>query len=392
MPKDDKHTKRQNENSVGSPMPQNSKTSAKKQITFRADGKKKKPLYYEAFEGILKVGVAVLFLFVMFSLFSLFINLFSLVYVRIIATVVSSIPIGFVKVVKIMSKHKKINDEVKALAEMLSAIGSFIKQKCKDSFLIKALCLMIVIPLLLALVLSSSSDVSALTTAKVNAVWESMQGWKETLSSSEEEPKKDEVMFYSPEMTFIITNSDYSAGVTYELFSESYFYSVDNLLMHLKTIHNSKTSVENTDEYYDAQEAFNKFSDDVEVGKAYKVLYGQDEEWYSKLPNEEALLSIIKTQEEKAVLYPSYHIYNCLSNSYQTLALEYYRQNANKSTIKYFYLMSIKSDIKSIEYSTQKGELYAAIDRIITRYDDILLCCDYNDDEKRYLESLIESF
>ena len=98
----------------------------------------------------------------------------------------------------------------------------------------------------------------------------------------------------------------------------------------------------------------------------------------------------LETNEEtNAETNPSYHIYYCLSNNYQRLALEYFNQEQNADTIKHFYLMSIKYEIKCMEYATEREQLNKSADRIITRYEDILYCCKCTRTEASYLQTLL---
>lgn len=386
---------KQNTNSASSTTPENNaqcKDQPINRYSVQAHKKREKPLYYKSLESVLKLFLAIGIVVLMIAVFAIFINLFSIIYARIITTVVSVSSVIFTVAVKIIGKDKEISEGVKDLADLLFLIVKLIKKKCNKSYFVKGICIIIAVPFCISLVISHSSKLRVAAVSEVNEGWDNVINWFESLPSEEESFEKEDELSYPLEMSFIIENYDYSNKITRELVSEAYFFSQDNLVEYLKSIYNSKEPIEKISEYYEAQNAFDSFSNDVASGEAYKVLYGQDEEWYSKLPNEEELHSVINKQKEKAELYPSYLIFERLSNNYQKLALEYHHQNANKDTIKYFYLMSIKNDIKSIEYSTKSKELYASIHRIITRYNDILLCCNYDEEEELYLKTLINSF
>lgn len=391
--KDTKH--KQKTSSASSATPENKnkhKDISRNRYTSHTYKKREKPLYYKSLESVLMLLISIVIALIMIVFFAIFINLFSIVYARIVTVIVSLSPIVFTVGVKLIGKYKEISEGIKDLVDLFFEIVKSIKQMCNKSYFVKGICITIAVTFCISLLISHSSKLRVAAVSEVNERWDTFVDWFESLPSEEEASEKEEVLSYPPEMSFIIENYDYSDKITQELISEVYFFSQDNLVEHLKSIYNSKEALEKRSEYYEAQNAFDSFSDDVDAGEAYNVLYGQNEEWYSKLPNEEELHSVIKLQEEKAELYPSYLIYKRLSNNYQMLALEYDDQYANKETIKYFYMMSIKNDIKSIEYATKKEEFYAAIDRILTRFNDILLCCDYDEEEEIHLKSLINSF
>lgn len=277
---------------------------------------------------------------------------------------------------------------------MLAWIHDIIKDFCNEYKIMNDIRISTIIVVLTSMVLmifpgsraKAVSFVDHISDKAKTAIYETIGYEDDAENMLTEEETKNNVsndIIYPRDMTFIIDKRDCSVNITSELVSETCFYHVNNPLVYLDSLYGSEYSNKEP-EHYKTQDKENAFTNALGNAEKYKKVYGQDDEWYGKLPTESDLLSVIDSQLEEAELYPSFYIYNRISNNYQTLALEYYYQNSIQVTIKYYYLLSIKYDIESIKHSANKKEFYIALDRIITRYEDILYCCKGDVDEEHF--------
>lgn len=175
---------------------------------------------------------------------------------------------------------------------------------------------------------------------------------------------------YNEDMDFIIDNNDLREKINNTVLSNAYLnseYDSGEYLRELSYLRGSKTPKENNDKLKDIK------------NKEY-IFYNIND-----LLTEKDLMNIINEQDSYAENYPSYYIYNRLSNNYQKLALEYKKQNSYTSTMKYYYLKSIEYDIKCVEYAETKEQYYTSLNRLYYRYNDIYIFCSNTEEEKEKL-------
>ena len=398
------HSLHTGEKSIVSNTFKNSKAKPIKRVNIKTKrSKQQKTSLSKAVEAFVVLIWLVVILVVAFATFSVFIKFFSTLRV-LFGTIIASSAL-FVSAYKI---GKKLNlapkffehPDDKTIIEFLKSIKNMFKKFYKRNSFTQKLCIVIAFPVIVSLVLSFIPKISASANEFVDNVWnivfqldddsnDDEDNYAEDSHYKEEDNDYINTTSYPPEMTFIIESEKYSHEIPSDLISEAYLYSIENPWEYFNSIYNTKKSNQNNNIYYMAQKNEDAFVAKVDEGIKYKTLNGQNDIWYSLLPKEDDLRSIIKQQETNAETNPSYHIYYCLSNNYQRLALEYFNQEQNADTIKHFYLMSIKYEIKCMEYATEREQLNKSADRIITRYEDILYCCKCTRTEASYLQTLL---
>lgn len=358
----------------------------------------------KAIEFFIILKWIVIILIVILILFFIFTKLFSTLHLFLRVFIVASAT--FPMQCKIVKKFNWVRTflsqpDVKTVVKFFYYIKSIFKRFYNRNEFVKKACKVMIFPIVVSFVISFFPKISAAANNAVdyalNTIFEVIddsgayeKGNKDDISVPPEEGNiYTETINYPLKMTFIINSERYFCEIPANLIHEVYLYSVENPREYFNSIYNTEESSQNNVVYYKEQKKEDEFVAKVNDGIRYKTLYGQNDTWYNLLPKEEELRSIINKQEEKAKTYPSYHIYNCLSNNYQRLALEYYNQEQNTDIIKYLYLMSIKYEIKSMEYATEREQLYKATERIITRYEDILFCCECTSTETSYLQTLL---
>lgn len=355
-----------------------------------------------AFELLGKLSILIVVIVFLLIVFLISVKLFSKV-IGIVLVAAGAIPSACLVIIKKFFKKtwKKIErSSVQPIFTMFAWIHEIIKDFCNEYKIMNDIRISTIVVILISIVLmifpvpraKAVRFVDHIIDKAKTAIYETI-GYEEDTENmlteeyaenmlTEEETKNNvsNDIIYPHDMTFVIDKRDCSASITSELVSETYFYHVSNPLVYLDSLYGSEYSNKEP-EHYKTQDKENAFTNALQNAEKYKKVYGQDDEWYGELPTESDLLSVIDAQLEEAELYPSFYIYNRISNNYQTLALEYYYQNSIQVTIKYYYLLSIKYDIESIKHSANKKEFYIALDRIITRYKDILFCCKGDADE-----------
>lgn len=389
MSDDNKHINQQSKNSASPTATKNDEENS---------------FFHDCFLALGKIIVILGIIIFLYVIFSMLIKLFSSV-ICITLTVIGVLPSICIVAIKRLSKElwgKISNSSLKPIFNMFEAINKIIKYHCNKNKLLKD------ISIALIFIFAFSFVISLLPGARIKAlefvdnvndhvkntvyviIGKDVMNGESVDTDLERENQGVNDTQYPYDMTFIIEKRDCSEYITRELVEETYFYHEDTPLLYLDSLFGDEYS-EKTPEYYMFQEDEDKFTNAVNDAEKYKKVYGQDDEWYSQLPTEMELLSIIDSQLAEAKIYPSFYIYNRISNNYQTLALEYHYQNANQKTIKYYYLLSIKYDIESIKSSADKNEFFIALDRIRTRYEDILYCCG-DDIDNDYFNDLLERF
>ncbi len=399
-----KHTKKQKNTSANPPMttPQGAQNKKKSIIKLNVKSNSRKQVETPTnivFMGVRKLVLALMKAVFIFIIFSLFLEIFSVINSLFIKISVVSIPAPLSLYIKKLIKKELANNP--SLIEFSSNIKNAFEKLIQKSDSIKKAWIIILITISAAFFISLSPKLTAATFAKIDVAKAFVTEIIEDISSDKIPSEEDgtdsigiptvvpnEGIDYPPQMSFILQKNNFEKLITPELTAESFLYNTDEPLEYLYSIYSTKESTNNTLVYYKAQKEEDDFTVAVNEGERYKKMYGQTSDWYDMLPKEQELWSVIEQQKSKAEIYPSNHIYNSLSNNYQRLAIEYHNQNENKETIKYLYLLSIKYEIKCIEYATNQTELYESLDRIATRYEDILFCCDCNEQEIIYLSSL----
>lgn len=195
-------------------------------------------------------------------------------------------------------------------------------------------------------------------------------------------------IIYNEKATFKINDSDLSYMLHDEHINKIYLSAAncyDNIEEYFRETFHSKEPQPQT--FNQIQDTENLFLNRIQLAKEYKELYGINDEWYNYLPSENELIKIINAQEDHAESHPDFLIYYRLSNNYQRLALEYLNQEANKSTVKYYFIMSLLCDYHCIEYADTKKQYNIALNRIYYRYSDIYYECTNTLDEKLQLET-----
>lgn len=397
------------EKSLASNSLKNSKSKPIKRVNIKNKRSKQQDTSLsKAIEAFVVLMWLVAILVIVFAVFSISIKFFSTL--RVFFGTIITLSSLFVSAYKI---GKKLNlapkffehPDIKTIVEFLMSIKNIFKKFYKTNSFTQKLCIVIVLPVIVSLVISFIPKISASANEFVDNVWSIVfrldddsddnednyieNSYVEDYHHKEEDNDNINTTSYPPKMTFIIESENYSHNISADLLSETYLYSIVSPWEYFNSIYNTKKSAQNNNIYYAAQKNEDAFVAKVDEGIKYKTLNGQNDIWYNLLPKEDDLRSIIKQQETNAETNPSYHIYYCLSNNYQRLALEYYNQEQNTDIIKYFYLMSIKYEIKSIEYATKREQFYKATERITTRYEDILFCCECTNTEISYLQTIL---
>lgn len=174
-------------------------------------------------------------------------------------------------------------------------------------------------------------------------------------------------------------------------YDQVYLYDTDFLpLDYLQNIKSSENSIPAENNIYRYEKAENDFYNNEKSAKKYADYYGKDNTWVNKLPLEQDLIQVIKIQDEVAQETPNYKVYYRMSNNYQTLALEHLKQDSPKNIVKVYLQKSALCDIESIRYCISNEEFVISLNRLKTRYSDILTYCDNNKEEEKQLYYLTE--
>ncbi len=193
---------------------------------------------------------------------------------------------------------------------------------------------------------------------------------------SNDNEETNEHITYNQNMEFILIKN--KIEIPNSLYKCVYLQNVqfNNATDYADSIFNTKENSYNENKLgVSVQKLENNFYGAVEAAKQYSSVYGQNDEWYQRLPSEEELLYLIKEAELFSNNYANFFVYNRISNYYQKLALEYIRQDDDKDIAKYYYMKSIEFDYMSIRYADNEYDYNIAIERLRERYNDIYSYC-----------------
>lgn len=202
---------------------------------------------------------------------------------------------------------------------------------------------------------------------------------------------------YNEKMSFILRGDERSGDITPDLTEYVYAMSIDSddILLYTAELSGNRLPLATSNYIKDShiQKLEDAFLHAIEHANEYLEDHERDAIWYQCLPSEQELLNVIQAEEEYANDNGNAFIYNRLSNNYQMLAEEYYKQNKSQGTIKYYYMKSIECDYKCISFvskSDKKDYYNISMARLYWRYNDILLCCkdELDEEEIERLEAL----
>lgn len=345
----------------------------------------------EDFARYLKVTIAIILIIVATVVLTIFFLFLHIIFSTVITiAIVGGVPIVLAICAKIFSYY---------FGNQNIDLKDFVPKKLYAKILVG----IVVTSLIFSAILACISPVSTWTKKKTVVILNEIVHELENDVTSEIDVKTtyvdtsnvdnaDEEILYDSNMSFKINGTDLSHKIDKALYEEAYLEQIskdNSVLSYLRTRHNSKQSHYNNSEYKKIQESEDLFIKKVEEGEIFKNQNEPNQTWYDSLPSENELLNIIDQQVNYADSNPNYQVYNQISNNYQRLALEYYKQNACKATIKYYYYMSLIYDIQSIPYSRSETEFNRSVERIYFRYRDIACCCENTPEEVDRLNYLI---
>ncbi len=290
------------------------------------------------------------------------------------------------------------------IAEAIFVLNSKrIKKRWRLKFITFTMIKKIVTLVLIATILSTicwqipvvKAIVSDSTLSILDLIKRKVESNSAEVNNEETETTTKRISQYNPNMTFKINYYDKSPELCYAMFEQIYFYVNDNaevesILKHFNEIYGIKASKNEEKEFFQIQSKEDEFISKMQISSNYKDKHGVNDEWYELLPHENELLEIIRRQKEYAENYPGYIILLRLSNNYQRLAQQYLYQDASKSTVKYYYYMSLIYDYECIKYADNEEQLNSSLSRVYYRFRDIVSYCETTDMEKAKATLVLE--
>ncbi len=341
---------------------------------IRFSSKKEMTKYFiKVFSLTILLIVSVIIIFAVLTNLFLILQAFFVGITKILLTI-ASIPL-------ICNFNDKIKKRIKK--------NNFIK-KIKKSTLIKGIVNLVYVSLISSIILFNIPCINAWSMNSAQKI-HTIIGDSMNETSALEEPIVPNT-YNNDNINFIINHENLSNELSDDFLSAAYLYSQQDkdVLTYFNEIYQSETPISSANNYMKIQEIEDIFLQRINVAKNHKQVNGADEKWQELLPCENDLLKIIAQQKKYAEEYPTFLVYQRLSNNYQRLALEYLQQSANESTIKYYYCQSLLCDYNSIKYAQNTQDYETALNRIYYRYQDIYTNCELSYDEANHLSSLMK--
>ena len=309
----------------------------------------------------------------------------------------------------IIPKIKKFRDNNQKVFNKIKEIGVSILKRIKDHFIHAKFPKKVLLIILLLSVIFSVAEcfIPYARTRAMDSINSSIQSLQQEISklSSEKEVKQDvrdnndinlqqdEELLKMRELknvpSFIITEVD--DCISKELYEQ--FFNVnynDGIIHYFQMQYNPDDDLNFNHFDYEIVYKQNLFEEKIAKALEFEKINGRNNNWYSLLPKDDELLSIIEQKKSEAYEEPSFQLYNSISNDYQDLGDECHLQGYKKQC-KYYYIKSFENDLFSLQLAKNSRERNIAIERICYRYKDVELYCknEFNSYEMELLRKYI---